>query len=373
MEEQLSFLLENYFKHTCVNSWQEIPLPDELFVGDWEDYIDEVHREGALAALQKRLVQLKFPVKEGMSENSNYQLAARKGADTLFMPEAAGVELEEPDKLEVYLYQTFAGKLPVIQVGNRNDFETLVRVFSYRNEPVKVSPSMGACMIKGYSNWDRVKKYKEKWYRDNGNIENLDVLWKFEFKKMKSQTELYQDKFLIISDKEYSNIPAGMLGISGEEWRQLSLVIRREHEAAHYCTLRLFGSARNHLLDELIADFMGIIAAAGRYRAHWFLCFMGLEDYPVFRPGGRLVNYIKNKELSAEAFEELKLYVKNAAHNMESFSEKYAPVFYKGEGKYKMLLAMSKTNLIDIASEYMEEKFLENGLKAFLREEVRRW
>ena len=46
---------------------------------------------------------------------------------------------------------------------------------------------------------------------------------------------------------------------------------------------------RNNLHDELIADYAGITAAIGHYRAAWFLRFLGLEDYPTYRPGGRLV------------------------------------------------------------------------------------
>lgn len=370
MQEQLSFLRENHFDYTHVKSWQELPLPDEPFVGDWEEYIEEIPRFGPLALLSKKLVQLSFPVKEGMSNNSNYQLATRRGVDTLLMPEATGVLLEEPDNIEIYLYQTIAGRIPVIQLSNRKDFETLVRVFSHKNEPVPIPSSMGACIIKGYNNWDRVKKYKNKWHSDNGYTENMNFLWELEITNMKSQTELYQDRFLILSDKEYSNVPAEMLGIPGDEWRRLSLVIRREHEATHYCTLRFFGSARNHILDELIADYMGIVAAATRYMANWFLFFMGLENYPAFRSGGRLVNYLKKEELPGVVFEDLKCYVKNAAQNLETFSEKSAPEIYQGEGKYNMLLAMAKMNFIELASGDMEKLLLENGLEAFLREEV---
>ena len=350
MHEQLSFLLENNFDHSRVQPWEELPLQDELFVRDWEGYISDITQQDPLAALKKRLVQLNFPVKEGMSKNRNYQLATRRGADISLMPEATGVELEDSAGMEVYLYQTLAGRIPVIQVGKRRDFETLVRAFIYRNEPVTIPSSMGACMIKNYNNWDRVKKYKEKWLKDSGYKDAPDLLWKLEFAKLKSQTELYRDTFLILSDKEYSNVPAGMMGMPADEWRRLSLVIRREHEAAHYCTLRFWGSARNDLLDELIADYMGIVAAAGRYRARWFLCFMGLENYPAFRPGGRLANYLNNRELSREAFNELKRYVKNAAQNLESLSEKYAPHIYKGKGKYKMLCALIKTNIVELAS-----------------------
>jgi hypothetical protein len=365
LQEQLLFLLENNFDHTHVKSWKEIPLPDEFLARDWEEYIKDIPQQGFLISLQQRLVQLNFPVREGMSQNSNYQMATRRGADTSTMSEATGVELEQPGNIEVYLYQTLAGRIPVMQVRNRSDFETLVRVFAHKNEPVLIPPSMGACMIKGYNNWDRVKKYKEKWHGDYGYKENSDLLWKLEFEKMKSQTEFYRDTFLILSDKEYSNVPAEMLGIAGEQWRRLSLVLRREHEATHYCTLRFWGSARNHLLDELIADYMGLVAATGSYRARWFLCFMGLEDYPADRTGGRLANYIKDRELSGEAFKELMLYVSNAARNLETFSNGYAPGVYQGEGKYQMLLAMSKMNLIELASEVMEKKLLQNGFEAF--------
>lgn len=186
-----------------------------------------------MVSLRQRLVQLNFPVREGISQNLNYQLATRRGVDISTMPEATGVELEEPDNIEVYLYQTFAGRIPVIQVRNGGDFETLVRVFAHRNGPVLIPPSMGACLIKGYNNWDRVKKYKEKWLNEQGYQGNSDFLWQLEFEKMKSRTELYRDTFLILSDKEYSNVSAEMPGISSNKWRRLSLVIRREHEATH--------------------------------------------------------------------------------------------------------------------------------------------
>ncbi len=362
MQGQLAFLLENQFDHTRVSAWGEIPITDELFIRDWAEYIKNIPQQGFLDALRQRLVQLNFPIREGISHNHNYQQATRRGLDTFAMPEAKGVELEEADDIELYLYQTIAGKIPVMQVSNRSDFETLVRVFAHRNEPVMIPPSMGACMIKGYNNWDRVKKYKEKWYREHGGQEVPDLLWSLEFERMKSQPELYRDTFLILSDREYSNVPAETLGISGDDWRRISLIIRREHEATHYCTLRFLGSACNHLLDEIIADYMGLVAATGRYEAHWFLCFMGLENYPAYRTGGRLANYLKNRELSDEAFEELKSYVNNAACNLDVFSKKYAPAIYQGEGKFRMLLAMSRMNLIELASEDMERKLLNNGL-----------
>ncbi|NLK53037.1 MAG: hypothetical protein GX295_11455 [Syntrophomonadaceae bacterium] len=219
-----------------------------------------------------------------------------------------------------------------------------MRVLSYRNEPVPIPASMGACMIRGYNNWDRVAKYKQR------QAENFD------FNQMKAHKELYQDVFLILSDNEYSGVPAERLGLAEDEWRRLSKVIRREHEATHYFTLRFLGSARNHLLDEFIADYMGIVAAADKYRADWFLTFMGLEDYPAFRPGGRLTKYLKNVEISEQAFELIKTYLKQAADNLEIIGERYFNQVYSAQGKYEILVRLSKTNLIELAAEDAEKK-----------------
>ncbi len=341
VHEQLSFLYDNNFNHTGVLAWNEIPAEDELFVETWEEYIRDITSQGAMAALNRRLVQLRFPVEEGMSSDPEYLLATRRGFSPDTMKAATGAKFMEPAALKVYLHQTMAGRIPVIETSNRSDFETLVRIFSHRNEPAPIPASMGACMIKGYNNWDRVARYRQKCGEQ------------FDFNAMKDHPEIYRDVFLILTDTEYSGVPAPMLGFTDAEWRRLSMVIRREHEATHYFTLRFLGSAQNHLLDEFIADYMGIVAAAGRYRADWFLCFMGLENYPAFRPGGRLVNYLKNVELSEEAWTQLKGCVKSAAENVEKYCNQHNEV-YSAQGKYKMLIGLTRTNFIALASGKMQ-------------------
>ncbi len=345
LREQLSFLQDNHFSHDKVLAWNEIPPQDEPFVQAWEEYIQDIPEKGALEALRQRLVQLRFPVEEGISGNPEYILATRRGLAAATMKAATGTKLEEPAGLKVYLYQTQAGRIPVIETSNRHDFETLVQVFAHRNEPVAIPISMGACMVKGYNNWDRVARYKQ------------ESAAEFDFNFMKAHKELYQDVFLIVTDTEYSGVPAEMLGLAEDEWRRLSMVIRREHEATHYFTLRFLGSAQNHLLDEFIADYMGIATACGSYLADWFLCFMGLENYPAFRPGGRLNNYLKNVDLSEDGFEDLKTCIKNAAENMERISNNFYKNVSSDKAKYEMLLSLSKTNLIELASDEADKLF----------------
>ncbi|MFZ7101730.1 MAG: DUF7005 family protein [Peptococcaceae bacterium] len=345
MLRQLPVLQENYFAHGKVLPWEEIPPADEAFVQAWEGYLQDCTKTGVLAGLRKRLVQLNFPVQQGMASDPEYRLAARRGLVTAARKRAKGTELNDPANLKTYLYQTFAGRIPVLETGNRKDFETLVRAFAHSNEPVEIPASMGACMIKGYNNWDRVAQYKRK------------LAENFDFTRLKAQKELYQDSFLILTDSEYSGVPAEMLGLSPAEWRKLSKIIRIEHEATHYCTLRILGSARNHLLDEFIADYLGIVSAAGRYRARWFLCFMGLESYPDYRKGGRLANYIKNLDLSPQQFNFLKTVVKTAAENGEKIFNKYHQAGYSEQDKYLMFLKLTKMNLLQLASDTAEEYF----------------
>ena len=98
-------------------------------------------------------------------------------------------------------------------------------------------------------------------------------------------------RFIILSAKPYSNVPASELGLTDEaEWTERSMQLRRGHECTHYFTKQTYGITNNILHDEIIADFMGIYETFGFYRAEWFLRFMGL----IKGSGGRFIFYTKD-------------------------------------------------------------------------------
>jgi hypothetical protein len=197
--------------------------------------------------------------------------------------------------------------------AGRTDFVALVRALTTRNEPGPVPGSMGACMVSGLNNWARIREHRRRWGAESGD--RSETGWQEEFRRLVPRKELYQDRLLIVSDGPYSNVSACEMGLPEQEWRRTSTTIRLEHECTHYFTLRVFGSMRNNILDELIADYAGI-TAAGRYRADWFLRFMGLEAFPAYREGGRLQNYRGEPPLSGGAFRVLQGLVKDAAENL---------------------------------------------------------
>src|SRR3954466_12781182 len=121
------------------------PLPNEPFVEAWRGYVDEARDVGAAATLRRHLVQLHFPVRQGLSETEPYRQATRRGILPAESDGAAYCFADEPG-LQIALHPTAAGTLPIVVASARADFEYLIRALSHRNEPVSIPASMGACI-----------------------------------------------------------------------------------------------------------------------------------------------------------------------------------------------------------------------------------
>ncbi|WP_243902599.1 DUF7005 family protein [Aetokthonos hydrillicola] len=319
--EELLTYNKNIFDHSILDQSIALPLTPEAHIPVWEEYVQKATEIGAYNALKQYLVQLQFPIQKDISQTETYRAATRKGICVGSGIENSGLSLQQPDKLELILYPSLAGTIPVLLTSNRDDFISLVQALTFHNEPQTIPASMGACTVSGFNNWDRIHRYRQQWEKlDPKNCSN--AAWSQEFRQIIPRKELYQDRFMILSTGSYSNVTASELGLSREEWQKLSLKIRLEHESTHYFTYRLFHSMRNNLLDELIADYIGIVAAIGYYRADWFLRFLGLEVFPNYREGGRLQNYRGKPPLSNRAFQVLQSLTKAAAEQLENFDTK---------------------------------------------------
>jgi hypothetical protein len=138
-----------------------------------------------------------------------------------------------------------------------------------------VPDSRGATIIKNYNNWARIGLHRDAFF---GGIPE--------------DPALYRDYIVLLSHRYYSNVSPETFGLESAEWRDKSLILRRAHEVAHYMTQRFYHTAKNDIHDEVIADFMGLTAAFKEYDPVKFLTFLGLENYPDYRPGGRLELYV---------------------------------------------------------------------------------
>jgi hypothetical protein len=330
-----------------------LPLEDEAHIPVWRDYERQARAEGALSALEQRLVQLRFPIEAGISGTEGYRAATRRGVWP--REDAPGLELERPTGLELRVHETMAGGIPILVVPERDDFVALVRALSGRNEPEPVPDSMGACIVSGLNNWDRVSRHR-KAFEARREAGEAGLEWSDEWKRLVPRKELYQDRFIILSTGPYSAARAHSVGQEETAWLDVSLAIRREHECTHYLTRRVFGKMRNHVLDELSADFVGLMNAWGRYEARWALLFLGLEDHPRFRQGGRLELYLGQPPLQGRAVEILRELVVRAVANLEAFVEAHPQ---RGpEEVARTGLAMMLLSVEELASEEMTPRLL---------------
>lgn len=328
----------------------ELPLADEPHLEAWTQYAADAQSLGVVPALRRRFVQMLFPVQEGISQSDLYRAATRKG----LRPDAPGPgpELRDPAGVELVLNPTVAGRIPLLVVRDRADFETLVRVFSGRNEPIPVPPSMGACIVTGLNNWDRVRAQREAFEARTGHPGD-EAAWIQEFQaNLVPNKPLYQDRFIILSRGPYSAVPAAAVGRPEDEWLRTSLDIRREHECTHYFTCRVFGSMRNNLLDEIIADFAGLVRVFGGYDGDLALRFFGLEDHPRYRAGGRLESYLGDPPLSPPAVAVLRSLVHQAVRNIENFADGHE-VIEDRDAAGRMVVALTAMTLEELASTEM--------------------
>jgi len=350
---------ENRFDHSGWDRFSERRAPDEPFVAAWENYVQEARTKGAFDTLKSHLVQLSFPIRKGISQTDFYRAAIRKGISPLKMPEATGLELRYPERIRFHIYETLAGRIPILVTGHRDDFVSLLQALTFKNEPEEIPSATGAMMVSGYNNWDRIHALGAAW--KSAHPHDTDGFgWRLAFHDIIGQKALYQDKFIILSDGPYSNMAAKDLGLAEDPWKEISLTIRLEHECTHFVTKTLIGSMQNRLLDEIIADYMGMVAAIGRFRSDWFLRFLGLEDFPRFRAGGRLENYRGDPPLSDHAFQILQKLARQAALNLEDFDGQYRDRPRKTDDKKTLLSALTRLTIEEMASNHGVEILMEH-------------
>ncbi|MSU36240.1 MAG: hypothetical protein EXS36_14320 [Pedosphaera sp.] len=313
-------------------------------------YAHESKQLGAFEALKRRFVQLRFPIKLGISETEAYRNATRKGRFAEAEPFAPGLVLNRPAAVDLTVHAAIAGMIPVIVVPDRDDFVALVRAFSERNEPAAVPDSMGACIVTGFNNWDRVQAYRERWEREQGDKATEDA-WADEFGNLIPRKSLYQDRFVILSRGPYSAVSARDVGFDEDAWLDKSLILRREHELTHYFTYRMFGAMRNNVLDELIADFVALVRVFGQYRGDLARRFLGLESFPPYRQGGRLEYYRGRPPLSDAAFDVLTRLTHQSIHNLEIFSQGCREQWVDLPGLARVTYALTGFSLEELASD----------------------
>jgi len=342
---------ENHFDVGRVPGPPVFPMPDECHVADWRGYAAACGSD-VLAFLRERLVQLRVPVRPGVSGTAEYADVVRRGRP--FAAEAFGgqLALERPGDLLLSVQEHPAGALPVLMTRHRPDFVTLDRALAFRSEPVEVGPAVNAHLISGLANWDRLRRYREAWLAEHGAADG--EAWMREMRRViAAEPVRFYDRLMLICVHPYSAVSPRQLGLDMDEatWLDSSTVLRLEHEFTHYALMRLYGRLGQSLLEEMICDWAGITAALGQFEARWFLTFLGLEAWPTVRPDGRMHTY--RGGVDGDAFLLLCAVTVRAARGLEAISRKYP----RPEDRLRILVALTRLTPELLACQEREDVF----------------
>lgn len=353
----LSRELRSYLKNNFILKKNLKIAPEEKSSLFWKS-----HFESKLEAtmdfnfVKQCYPQLNFPIEKEINQTTAYKDATLKGILKGIEWDNNKLALNDIANISLELYHSFAGNTPILIIPHERDFEKIIQSLLHKNNPSKIPASMGASIINGINNWQKIKSLQ-----NNFLSQNRGTSWAEEFKKnILPFPHLYKDRLIIISKKYYSNVPPKEFGLTGDYWSTTSMKIRLNHECTHLYTLKKYGIASNNLHDELIADYIGIVKALGSYRKQWMLQFMGLEDYPSYRKGGRLENYIQDIEINSSDFALLTSVIKNSIENISLFDSKIGSLSSNKEIKHR-IQTLCEVDLLDIASkngsEYLLHKY----------------
>lgn len=319
-----------------------LPLADEPHLLVWREYAIEAAARGAVAVLRARFPQFGFPIRTGISTEPAFRDATERGAPAV--GGADGVEFADALAVTIAVHETPAGGVPVIMAGERADFEALVRAFAERNEPVALPIAMGACLVDGLHNWDRVARHRQA--SDAALEPERGAAGGARSASLGKDKKRYQDRVLLLGSGPYGAVPAAAAGRGEQEWLRDSLRIRLEHECFHYLTARLFGVIRSNLLDELLADLAGMLRALGSYRADLALRLLGIDGDGALAPDARLRLYRDN--LSEAALTVLAKLAVVVSRRLERLVEELAPA---ARADVRVLLEWAGRGLAGLASE----------------------
>ena len=225
------------------------------------------------------------------------QLYLDPDKDTIESYRQVVLQGEEPEEKDLSHYctdpcdrmetaQTPAGPVRVVTLGNRRDFELVLRgLMAAKSGPLEPVPeTTGASMLTLF-NWPRIKAHLAAFPEE----EQAE-----EFKRFTSVKENYVDMLVVLSRGPYSHVDAAAIGHSPEEWLDYSDTIRRFHELTHVICRRLYPDKIDAVRDELVADAIGLYAAYGKYDPGKAELFLGLDQNKY--TGGRLENYTDDPE-----------------------------------------------------------------------------
>jgi hypothetical protein len=242
-----------------------------------------------------------------------------------------------PDQIQLSLFETGAGVVPLVEVGARSDFLLLISRLTRRGS-VPVGDSMGSCFVGGIINRRRRAPF--------------DLLAAEGLVPTSTLPSLCHDRAILIwTGGGYAGLDGAELGLPEVEWLAKSALWRRVHEGCHHVVRRNFPGHSFGLRDEIIADFDGLWQSCGSPDLHTLSLALGLEESA--SSAGRIAGYIAPS--GARLVVPLVTLVRSAVANLTSLYSTWCLADWQ-RLRLREIVALSSLDLIALASSELAMK-----------------
>lgn len=222
--------------------------------------------EHVLVTLSHKYPQLLFPIAPGTSKTIEYRNAVYLGKKHNGILDYSLSEMDWVRRVD-----TPAGIIDILMLDNRLDFEKCVCALANRCEPKIIPETIGAFMISGLINWEKVRKYHGEQVMGD-----------------------YYDRIILLSSGWYSGLAPEAVGLSNEDWLEKSVTIRMYHEIAHFVCRSRNPENTSVFRDEVFADMIGMVAAFRYYDTDLAKIFLGIHNTEISETA-RIRYYLNNR------------------------------------------------------------------------------
>lgn len=223
-----------------------------------------------------------------------------------------GFKGSENDKL--FSEVTPAGKVDVVYLEERSDFERFLQVMAYGCEPARVAAGIESAEILGITNWRRIEEKMNRYFDETGRRISL----RDEMKMFTRNRKDYQDSIILVGSGGYCGITAEESGFDSLIWDEVSFKIKTYSSCARYIMRRLFSDYKNIIWEEMLSDCIGLLFAFNRYDVSLAKKFFGVSKKGYDRRG-KLINFCGEYENSID---QLAVRVSEAIEKLESRTKK---------------------------------------------------
>ena len=314
--------LANYYQGftSAGGAWPPLPLADAPELSWWQQLIGAsadsmLSGKLLLGALEAALPQLQLPQVVGISGSELYKALVLRGEASV--AEGAGLPWDHPEALRLWIAPHPCGAMPVLETPSWQDFVLLIRALAHRGEPTCLADGVHAQAISGLIHWGLIAQFGRQ----------------------------SRARLIVLHQAPYGSVAARDVpgGLSDSAWLAASTRLRLEHELTHLATKRLLGEMRLNLLDELIADCMGMVAALGAFHAGLFGHCLGIDENGLPITNGRWISY--TKDLTPDESRHAIQLLMQRARELE-IALKHQPELLKADCSMRRLQWLCKQNLM---------------------------